>query len=66
MEKGKKEFRETNLETDLKNQEVQERIATYGYNEVPEKKIGFLTRLGKRFWGLTAWMAEIAILTSFV
>ena len=41
MEKEPKEFQDTNLVSGLNNQEVQERIATYGYNEVPEKKVSF-------------------------
>ncbi|MGD0643920.1 MAG: plasma-membrane proton-efflux P-type ATPase [Candidatus Bathyarchaeia archaeon] len=46
--------------------EANRRMDQYGRNEVPEERqnplIGFL----KRFWGLTAWMLEIAIVLSFV
>ena len=58
------------LQTDpiigLTDNEAKQRIDQYGRNEVVEKRqnplIGFL----KRFWGLTAWMLEIAIILSFV
>ena len=66
MEKETKEFQETNLETGLKNQEVQERIATYGYNEIPEKKVSFLSRLGKRFWGIVPWMLEATAIVTLI
>ncbi len=66
MEKQTKEFRETNLETGLNNQEVQERIATYGHNEVPEKKVSFLSRLGKRFWGIVPWMLEATAIITLI
>ena len=52
--------------TGLTDIEAKRRIDKYGRNEVAEKRqnplIGFL----KRFWGLTAWMLEIAIVLSFV
>ena len=66
MEKETKEFQATNLETGLKNQEVQERIASYGYNEVPEKKVSFLSRLGKRFWGIVPWMLEATAIVTLI
>ena len=44
-------IQETNLETGLETQEVQKRLAQYGYNEVPEKKVSFLGKAGKTFLG---------------
>jgi H+-transporting ATPase len=66
MEKEQKELQATNLETGLSNQEVQERLATYGYNEVPERKVSFLARLGKRFWGIVPWMLEATAIVTLI
>jgi len=58
------DFQETNLENGLDAQEAQKRLAKYGYNEIPEKKVSFFVRLGKRFWGIVPWMLEAtAIIT---
>ena len=58
------ELPQTNLENGLKSEEVQGRLAKYGYNEIPEKRTSFLVTLGKRFWGIVPWMLELtAILT---
>jgi H+-transporting ATPase len=37
-------------------------LKEYAYNEVPEKKVSAITRLGRKFWGITPWMLEITIL----
>ena len=52
------ELRGTDLENGLGTQEVQKRLEKFGYNEIPEKKVSFLVRLGKRFWGIVPWMLE--------
>ena len=48
----------------LSSQEVRERLAQIGYNEVPEKRPRFLLSLAKQFWGVVPWMLELtAVLT---
>jgi H+-transporting ATPase len=58
------------LQTDpimgLSANEAKKRKDKHGPNEVPEKKQNSLAAFLKRFWGLTAWMLEIAIILSFV
>jgi H+-transporting ATPase len=58
--------KETNMEIGLETQEVQKRLATYGYNEVPEKKVSFWARLGKRFWGIVPWMLEATAIITLI
>jgi len=62
----KKDLQETNLENGLEAQEVQKRLAQYGYNEVPEKKVSFLRRFGKRFWGIVPWMLEATAIVTLL
>ena len=62
----KKDLQETNLDTGLETQEVQRRLAEYGYNEVPEKRESFPRRLGKRFWGIVPWMLEATAIVTIV
>ena len=50
----------------LSAEQVKERQKQFGRNEVVEKKPSPAVAFAKRFWGLTAWMLEIAIVLSFV
>jgi H+-transporting ATPase len=52
--------------TGLSQTEVKQRIERYGPNAVEEKQQNQIIAFFKRFWGLTAWMLEIAIVISFV
>ncbi|MFX1345973.1 MAG: plasma-membrane proton-efflux P-type ATPase [Promethearchaeota archaeon] len=59
----------SNLSTNekgLNKAEVEERIETYGYNEIPEKKVRPIVRFLKNFWGPIPWMIEIAAILSVV
>jgi hypothetical protein len=49
---AKEALQDTSLENGLETQEVQKRRVKYGFNEVPDKKVRFIARLGKRFWGI--------------
>ncbi|MCL4429146.1 MAG: plasma-membrane proton-efflux P-type ATPase, partial [Chloroflexi bacterium] len=62
----KKDLQETNVETGLDAQEVKKRLVEYGYNEVPEKKVSFWVRLGKRFWGIVPWMLEATAIVTLI
>jgi H+-transporting ATPase len=55
----------SNPESGLKTAEAEERLKTYGYNEVPQKKTNPYVRFAKKFWGLTAWMLEAIIILSW-
>jgi H+-transporting ATPase len=48
----------------LSEDEVQERLAQYGYNDVPEKAEPAFARVFRRFWGPLPWMIEVAALLS--
>ncbi len=50
----------------LSKEEVEKRVKTYGYNEVPEKKPNPYLSFVKKFWGLTAWMLEAVIVLSII
>jgi H+-transporting ATPase len=61
-----KQPQETNSMNGLETKEVQERLARFGYNEVPEKKVSFWVRLGKRFWGIVPWMLEATAIVTLI
>ena len=48
----------------LNEEEVQERLKKYGYNELNEKEESWLHRLFRRFWGPIPWMIEAAAVLS--
>ncbi|MFX1524719.1 MAG: plasma-membrane proton-efflux P-type ATPase [Promethearchaeota archaeon] len=50
----------------LNDKEVEERIAKYGRNEIPEKKVRPIVKFLKNFWGPIPWMIEIAIVLSII
>jgi len=50
----------------LTQEEVQERLKKYGYNEINEKEESWLHRLFRRFWGPIPWMIEVAALLSAI
>ncbi|MGA3112550.1 MAG: cation-transporting P-type ATPase [Candidatus Bathyarchaeia archaeon] len=50
----------------LTSDQVEVRQRRYGRNEVAEKQPNPVLAFAKKFWGLTAWMLEVAIVLSFV
>ena len=50
----------------LSSDQVKERQMQYGRNEVVEKRENSVIAFAKKFWGLTAWMLEVAIVLSYV
>jgi H+-transporting ATPase len=63
---AKEDLQDTILENGLETQEVQKRRVKYGFNEVPDKKVRFIARLGKRFWGIVPWMLEATAIVTIV
>ncbi len=52
--------------TGLTQEEVNERLARFGYNEVPEVRQSRLRMFLKRFWGITPWMLEVTMVLTYV
>jgi H+-transporting ATPase len=50
----------------LSQAEAQQRLAKYGYNEIPEEKENPLLKFLSYFWGPIAWMIEAAAILSLV
>ena len=57
---------QSNPSAGLTQTEAKDRIKQYGANAVEEKQQNPIVAFLKRFWGLTAWILEIAIVISFV
>lgn len=57
---------QTSLSMGLTSTEVGYRLGRFGRNEIAEKHQNVAVAFLKRFWGLTAWMLEVAILLSYV
>ena len=55
-----------NYANGLNSWEVQEKQKLYGRNEVAEKQASPIVAFAKKFWGLAAWMLEVAIVLSAV
>ena len=50
----------------LSTAEAEHRLAHYGYNELPEKRVNPIVRLLSAFWGPIPWMIEVAAALSLV
>ncbi len=57
---------QSNSSTGLTQIEAKKRLEKYGPNSVEEKQQSPVMAFLKRFWGLTAWMLEVAIVISLV
>jgi H+-transporting ATPase len=55
---------ETTRERGLTAEEAEKRLASYGFNEIPEKEESTLRRIMRRFWGPIPGMIEAAALLS--
>ena len=49
-------------ETGLTDADIQAKRMQYGYNEIPEKKVGPVKGILKRLWGPIPWLLEAAML----
>jgi H+-transporting ATPase len=50
----------------LSRAEVQKRLAQFGFNELPEKKVNPVLKFLSYFWGPIAWMIEAAAILSAI
>src|ERR1039458_3236696 len=50
----------------LSQAEVKDRLAQYGFNELPEKKVNLVLKFLSYFWGPIAWMIEAAVILSAI
>lgn len=53
-------------EAGLSQEEAQNRLKEYGYNELPEEKTNFVLKFLSYLWGPIPWMIEVAAILSAV
>ena len=56
----------SDIDQGLTDNEAQQRIARFGYNEIEEKEEPLWHRIFRRFWGPIPWMIEVAAVLSAV
>src|SRR5580692_9237663 len=56
----------SNQDAGLAGADAAARLEKQGPNEVPEERSHPLLRLGRKFWGLSAWMIELIVVLSLV
>lgn len=56
----------TDPNSGLSSEEVKERQRKYGFNDIPEEKRNPFIIFGKKFWGPSAWILEIAAVLSYI
>ncbi len=52
--------------TGLSQEDAQERLKKFGYNEIVEQEETWIHRLFKKFWGPIPWMIEVAVILSAI
>lgn len=57
---------EVTADKGLSAEQVRERLARFGYNEITEKEEPLWHRVFRRFWGPIPWMIEVAAILSAV
>jgi len=56
----------TDPSSGLSSEEVRERQRKYGFNDIPEEKRNPFIMFGRKFWGPSAWILEIAAVLSYI
>ncbi len=50
----------------LSSDEAKQRLQTYGYNEIKEKKESPVIKFLKKFWAPVPWMLEVAVVLTYI